>query len=79
MLLLPQLPLLLKFPAQLLLGVSKLLPSLLNLGFTSSNGFLQRPGMLQSGLDKLILEVGGFIPLGLQVTLVLERQLFLFG
>ena len=52
---------------------------LFNLGLTSSNGFLQRPGMLQSGLDQLLLEFGGFIPLGLQVTLVLEGLLFLFG
>jgi hypothetical protein len=30
-------------------------------------------------LDQLILQAGGFIPLGLQVALVLDRQLFIFG
>ena len=60
--------------AQLILGVSKLL-----LGLAGSNGLLQRPSVLQPGLDQLLLEVGGFIPLSLQVTLVLEGQLFLFS
>ena len=60
--------------AQLILGVSKLL-----LGLAGNNGLLQRPSVLQPGLDQLLLEVGGFIPLSLQVTLVLEGQLFLFG
>jgi hypothetical protein len=35
--------------------------------------------MLQSGLDQLFLEIGSFGALGLQITLVLEEQLFLFG
>mgnify|MGYP007092279608 CR=1 FL=1 len=65
--------------AQLILGVSKLLLGLFNLGLAGSNGLLQRPSVLQPGLDQLLLEVGGFIPLSLQVTLVLEGQLFLFS
>jgi hypothetical protein len=65
--------------AQLLLGINKLLFGLLDIGFTGSNGLLQRPSVLQPGLAQLLLKFGGFIPLSLQVTLMLEGQLFLLG
>jgi hypothetical protein len=54
-----------------------LLFGLLDLGVADSDGLLQRLGVLQPSLDQLILQVGGFIPLGFQLTLVLGGQLFL--
>jgi hypothetical protein len=35
--------------------------------------------VLQPNLDQLILELGGFAPLGFQLALVLGEQLFLFS
>jgi hypothetical protein len=75
----PHLLLLLELLAQLVLGFSQLLLGLLNLGFARFDGLLQRSIVPQPGLDQLLLEVGGFIPLSLQVTLMLEGQLFLLG
>jgi hypothetical protein len=35
--------------------------------------------MLHSGLEQLLLDLGGFRSLGMQLLLVLEGQLFLFS
>ena len=51
----PQLFFFLQFLAQPLLGIGLLFLGLFNLGLTSSNSFLQRPGMSQPGLDQLLL------------------------
>jgi hypothetical protein len=35
--------------------------------------------VLHSGLEQLVIEIGSFGSLGLQIALVLEGQLFLFS
>ena len=75
----PQLLLFLQFLAQPLLGPGKLLPGLLQLGLTGSDGPLQRLSLLQPSLDQLILKFGGFIPLGFLLLLVLKGELLLLG
>jgi hypothetical protein len=64
------------FPPQLM---AQLLLSLLHLLFPGSNGVLQRLGMMQPDLKQLLLHLGSFGSLGLQVALVLEGQLFFFS
>jgi hypothetical protein len=59
--------------------LAQLLLSLLHLRFAGSNGILQRLGMLQSDLKQLLLHLGSFVSLGLQIAPVLGGQLFLFS
>ena len=75
----PQVFLFPQFLAQPLLSTGKLLPGLLQLGLTGSDGSLQRLSLLQPSLDQLILKFSGFIPLGFQLLLMLEGELLLFG
>jgi hypothetical protein len=56
-----------------------LFPGLFHLGVAGSNGLLQRIRVLQPSLDQLVLQFSGFIPLGLELLLVLEGQLLLFS
>jgi hypothetical protein len=78
LLLSPQLLLrLLQLAAKLPLSLSKLLPSFFNLGVAGADGCLQGLGVLRPSLDQLILQLGGFFPLGLELARVLSGKIFL--
>jgi hypothetical protein len=68
---------LLQLAAKLPLRLGKLLPCFFNLGVASADGCLQGLGVLRPSLDQLILELGGFFPLGLELALVLGGKLIL--
>jgi hypothetical protein len=63
--------------AKFSLSLDKLLQGFFNLGVAGADGFLQGPGVLRPSLDQLILELGGFFPLGLELALVLGGKLIL--
>jgi hypothetical protein len=68
---------LLQLAAKLSLSFIKLLPGLFNLGSTGADGCLQSLGVLRPSLDQLILQLGGLLPLGLQLALVLDSEIVL--
>jgi hypothetical protein len=68
---------LLQLAAKLPLSFGKLLPGLFDLGSAGADGCLQGLGMLRPSLDQLILQLGGFLPLGLELALVLDSEIVL--
>jgi hypothetical protein len=76
LLLLPFL-LILQLSAQLRFSLSELLLGLLHLGVAGTNGLIERLGILQPSLDQLILQLGSFLPLDLELVLVLGGKLLL--
>jgi hypothetical protein len=66
---------LLQFTTKLPLSFEKLLPGLFDLGSTGADGCLQGLGVLRPSLDQLILQLGCFLPLGLELALVLDSKI----
>jgi hypothetical protein len=68
---------LLQLAAKLPLSFGKLFPGLLSLGSADADDCLQGLGVLTPSLDQLILQLGGFLPLGLELALVLDSDVIL--